>query len=356
MIMRMKYLVSVVGASGYAGGEVLRLLAHHPALEPRYLAANTSRGTLGQYHRHIYPYADMPIQESTPDAIAQSDVVFLGLPHGTSAALSAQIAECNPECIIIDLGADHRLLNPQDWEEYYHSPASEPWEYAMPELIRVAGPSSRERLSRATHIAAPGCNASAVTFAVQPFAQAGLLSEKSEARDGIVAVLSVGYSGAGKNPKPHLLASEAFGGALAYGVGGTHRHIPEILQNITLAGGASTALSFTPILGPFARGILASVSVPCPGLTQSELEAMFTQAYADEPFIHIATAPPSTKEVLGSNNVSLYPVLDKNGKRATVICVLDNLVKGTAGAALQSLNIALGLDETTGLSQIGVAP
>ncbi|MFT0848442.1 N-acetyl-gamma-glutamyl-phosphate reductase [Actinomycetaceae bacterium L2_0104] len=344
--------VAVAGATGYAGGEVLRLLQDHPDLDAGALCAGTSRGELGAYHPHLRSLADRQVQPTDPHVLADSDVAVLGLPHGASAQVTAEIEAINPDCLIVDLGADHRLESARDWEAFYGTPASEPWSYGMPELLRACGPGQREILSGASRIAAPGCNASAVTFASQPAIAAGI----SEGR-GIVAGLAVGYSGAGKAMKPHLMASEAFASALPYGVGGTHRHIPEIVQNLRAAGGGIATLSFTPVLVPMARGILATVSLPAkPGTTAEDVTAAYRDAYAGEPFVRWSDAVPATSAVTGANTALVHATLDRDGERITAICAIDNLVKGTAGAAIQSLNLALGLPEVTGLNVNGVAP
>lgn len=350
--MHMAIKVSVAGATGYAGGEVLRLLLDHPEFEVDALCAGTSRGALGIYHPHLRRLSDREVQPTDPAVLANSDVAILGLPHGTSAEVTAAIEAMNPDCVIVDLGADHRLESAADWEAFYGSEASEAWTYGMPELIRAEGLSQRELLSQTKRIAAPGCNASAVTFAAQPALAAGIAEST-----GIVAALAVGYSGAGKAMKPYLMASEAFGSALPYGVGGTHRHIPEIAQNLRVAGGSVSTLSFTPVLVPMSRGILATVSIPMvSGVTADDVTAAYADAYAHESFVLNVPQVPATASVTGANTALVYATLDRNAERLTAICAIDNLVKGTAGAALQSLNLALGLPENLGLNVNGVAP
>lgn len=343
--------VSVAGASGYAGGEALRLLLAHPEYTIGALAAHSSRGPLGTHQPHLTPLADRELVGLEPEILADSDVVILGLPHGASGELSATILELNPDVRMVDLGADHRLESASDWEAYYGSGWTEPWAYAMPELIR-AGRTQREILAESTLIASPGCNASAVTFAAQPAVHSGIATGT-----GIVAVLAVGYSGAGKSLKPHLLASEALGNLSPYAVGGTHRHIPEIMQNLRHAGGELDGLSFTPVLAPVVRGIIATVSIPVvPGTTAQDVEEAYRGAYEGEPFVRWSPTPPNTAVTTGANTALVHAVLDRDGERLTAICTLDNLVKGTAGAAIQSLNLSLGLPETLGLSSVGVAP
>ncbi|WRS30491.1 N-acetyl-gamma-glutamyl-phosphate reductase [Actinomycetaceae bacterium MB13-C1-2] len=344
--------VSVAGATGYAGGEVLRLLPDHPEFEVGALCAGSSRGALGQYHPHLRGLADREVQKTDPSALADSDVAVLGLPHGTSAEVTAAIEAINPDCIIVDLGADHRLESAEDWQSFYGGSESEPWAYGMPELMRAESPTQREILAQSKHIAAPGCNASAVTFAAQPAIAAGIALP-----EGIVAVLAVGYSGAGKAMKSHLMASEAFGSTLPYGIGGTHRHIPEIAQNLRAAGGAVTTLSFTPVLVPVSRGILATVSLPVvPGTSAEDVVGAYEDAYANEKFVLSVDHVPATASVTGANTALVHATLDRDKQRITAICAIDNLMKGTAGAAIQSLNLALGLPEELGLNVNGVAP
>ena len=344
-------MAAVAGASGYAGGEALRLLLAHPELEIGALAAHSSRGPLGDHQPHLAPLADRELVGLDPEILADSDVVILGLPHGASGRLTAEILEINPDVRMVDLGADHRLLDRADWEAYYGEGWSEPWAYAMPELIRTDG-NQRDILAGASLIAAPGCNASAVTFAAQPAVSAGIATG-----DDIVAVLAVGYSGAGKALKPHLLASEAVGNLNPYAVGGTHRHIPEIMQNLRLAGGALGGLSFTPVLAPVVRGIIATVSIPVvPGTTAADVTDAYRSAYDGEPFVRWSPTPPNTAVTIGANTALVHAVLDRDGERLTAVCTLDNLVKGTAGAAIQALNLSLGLPEEMGLTSIGVAP
>lgn len=350
--MRMTFKVSVAGATGYAGGEVLRLLLNHPMLEVGSVCAGTSTGPLGQYQPHLLALAEKEVQPTDPAVLADSDIAVLGLPHGASAEVTSAIEAINPDCVIVDLGADHRLESASDWEAFYATPASEPWSYGMPELIRAEGPTQREILSTTKRIAAPGCNASAVTFAAQPAVTAGIA-----APDGIVAVLAVGYSGAGKGTKYHLMASEALGNALPYGIGGSHRHIPEIAQNLRTAGGSVTTLSFTPVLVPMSRGILATVSIPVnPGVTAEDVLAAYETAYQGEPFVRNSKQIPGVASVIGANTALIHAVLDRDERRITAVCAIDNLMKGTAGAAIQSLNLALGLPEELGLNVNGVAP
>lgn len=352
---------AIAGASGYAGGEMLRLLASHPQVEVVTVTAHASAGRpLAEVASHLdlAPGPDgkeLVLQETTPEVLAGHDVVVLALPHGQSGLLSAQLRAADPQMLVLDLGADHRLESAADWADYYGGEHAGTWTYGMPELPLADGSRQRDLLRGAREIAVPGCNASAVTFALAPLVAAGLLDASA-----LGVVLPVGYSGAGRSPKQHLLLTEAGGGAVAYGAGGTHRHIPEILQNLRRAGGPADArLTFTPVLVPMSRGILAVATAPVgPGTTSEQLLDALRTAYADEPFLRVLPegSMPATADTRGANTVHLGAVVDRRSGTATVLAALDNLVKGTAGAAIQSLNLALGLPETAGLPRIALRP
>ena len=254
---------------------------------------------------------------------------------------------------MVDCGADHRLEDPADWAAFYGGEHHGSWAYGVPELLTASG-KQRERLAGVRRIAAPGCNASAVSLALAPGIRAGIVEEQD-----IVAVLAVGPSGAGKSLKTMYLASEILGSANPYAVGGTHRHIPEIQQNLRAAGASAPTLSFTPVLVPMSRGILATSTARVkPGVTAAQVQAAWEDAYAGEPFVQVLPAGvvPRTADVLGANTVLIGVALDEAAGRVVTVLAIDNLYKGTAGAAIQSANIALGLNETAGLSVNGVAP
>jgi len=356
--MHMGFHVAVAGASGYAGGEVLRLLADHPQVTIGALTAHSSAGTLlGQHQPHIRSLADRMLVETTAENLAGHDVVILALPHGASGAIAAQLPE---ETLVIDLGADHRLESAADWIEYYGSEHAGTWTYGMPELlVEKHNPAAKQRtnLANTRRIAVPGCNVTAVTLAMAPGINAGIASATD-----LGAVLAVGYSGAGKSLKTHLLAAEAIGSAAPYAVGGTHRHIPEIGQNLRHAGADDFSLSFTPVLVPMSRGILATVTAQLPedaaAPTTEQLHEIWTQAYAGEQFVQVLPNGvwPTTASVTGANTALVQVAWDAKARRIVAIAAIDNLVKGTAGAAVQSMNIALGLNEHLGLTVQGVAP
>jgi N-acetyl-gamma-glutamyl-phosphate reductase len=343
--------VAVVGGSGYAGGEVLRLLLGHPDVEIGAITANTSvGGTVGAHHPHLVALADRTFEPTDASVLAGHDVVVLALPHGQSAGVAAVLDE---NAVVVDLGADHRLIDPDSWAQFYGLPHAGTWPYGLPELPTENG-GQRARLAGARRIAVPGCNATAVTLALAPGVAAGVVRA-----DDVVAVLACAPSGAGRTLASHLLASEILGSASPYGVGGTHRHVPEIEQNLQVAGATAVGLSFTPTLVPMARGILATVTAPLEdGIDSEQVRAAWSKAYADEPFVHLLPPGtwPSTGSTMGSNAAHVQVAVDARAGRVVAICAIDNLGKGAAGAAVQCLNLALGLPETTGLTIAGVAP
>ena len=344
--------VAVAGASGYAGGEFLRLAANHPHLEIGALTAHSNAGvTLGSLQPHLRSLADRVLEPTTVEALAGHDVVVLALPHGASGEIAAQLPD---DVVVLDLGADHRLADAGAWEQFYGSLHAGTWPYGLPELIHADGTRQREALRGARRIAVPGCNVTAITLGLQPGVAAGLVEPTD-----LVAVLANGYSGAGKSLKPHLLASEALGAAAPYAVGGTHRHIPEIRQNLGVAGAADVTISFTPTLVPMSRGILATATARlASGADTAQVRAAWADAYADEPFVHLLPEGqwPSTAMTLGANTALVQVAVDAAAGRVVTVTAIDNLVKGTAGAAIQSMNLALGLPETAGLITEGVAP
>jgi N-acetyl-gamma-glutamyl-phosphate reductase len=338
--------VAVAGASGYAGGELLRHLLAHPDVEVGALTGASNAGqALGALQPHLVPLADRVLEETTIEVLSGHDVVFLALPHGQSGAVAAQLGD---EVVVIDCGADFRLQDPAQWAAFYGGEHAGTWPYGLPEL-----PGQRERLRGATRVAVPGCYPTVSTLTLAPAVAAGLVEPD------VVVVAASGTSGAGKAAKPHLLGSEVMGNASAYGVGGTHRHTPEITQNLSGLVEGTVAVSFTPLLVPMSRGILATCSAPLArDVTAEEAHATYVEAYADEPFVHVLPAGlwPQTQSVTGSNAVHVQVTVDEAARRLVAVGAVDNLAKGTAGAAVQCMNLALGLDEGTGLTTIGLAP
>ena len=339
--------IAVAGCTGYAGGEILRLLLAHPGVEIGALTAKSSAGsTLLAHPPHLTPLADRVDVGTTAASLAGHDVVFRALPHGASAEVADQLGD---DVLVIDSGADFRLADADAWRAFYGTPHAGTWPYGLPEL-----PGQRALLGATRRIAVPGCYPTAVTLALLPALLGGLV----DGRD-VVVVAASGTSGAGKVPKSHLIAAEIIGSVSAYGVGGVHRHVPEMLQNFALLGAAEPTLSFTPVLVPTSRGILATVTAPLRREADiAEVRRLYADTYHDEPFVSVLPEGvwPLTQSVLGSNAVHLQVTVDAAANRLVAVSAIDNLTKGTAGGAIQSMNIALGLPETLGLSTVGVAP
>ncbi len=342
---------AVAGASGYAGGEILRILLGHPEIEIGAVTADSSAGrSLGEFHPHLVPLAGRVVQPTTVDTLAGHDLVFLALPHGTSAALAVGLGD---EVVVVDCGADFRLGSPAAWTDFYDTPYAGSWPYGLPELV-VGGVPLRAGLAGARRIAVPGCYPTGISLALAPGLAAGVLEPQD-----LVVVAASGTSGAGRSLRAHLLGSEVMGSMAPYGVGGGHRHTPEIEQNLGRAAGRPVTVSFTPTLAPMPRGILAtSTARLATGADPAAVRAVWEQAYADEPFVHLLPEGswPATASVLGSNCVHLQLAVDRHAGRVVVVSAVDNLTKGTAGAAVQCANLALGLPETLGLPIAGVAP
>ena len=338
---------SVAGASGYAGGELLRLIAAHPGIELAALAAGGRAGErLGAVHPNLPSLADRVLVTADPATLGDADIVFLALPHGESAALVADLPAGVP---VVDLGADFRLVDPAGWQAYYGGAHAGTWTYGLPEL-----PGQRARIADSTRVANPGCYATAVALALAPVLAAGL----AEPQD-VVVVAASGTSGAGRKASDALLATQVMGSMSAYKVGGVHQHTPEMEQSLSAAAGGPVTLSFTPLLAPMPRGIVATcTAVAAPGVGVDAVRDALDAAYADEPFVRVLPSGewPQTGSVSGSNAVQLQCAVDAHAGRVVVVSAIDNLGKGAAGQALQNANLILGLDETTGLTANGVAP
>jgi N-acetyl-gamma-glutamyl-phosphate reductase len=322
---------------------VLRLLLGHPDVEIGALTAGGNAGSpLLAHQPHLLPLADRVLKETTVEELAGHDVVFLALPHGKSAEIAARLGD---DVLVVDCGADHRLVDAWAWERWYGGDHAGSWPYGLPEL-----PGQRDKLKNTKRVAVPGCYPTVSSLALAPAIAAGLVEPE------VVVVAVSGTSGAGKAAKTNLLGSEVMGSLSAYGVGGAHRHTPEIVQNLSALADTQVAVSFTPVLAPLPRGILATCSAQL--RTDEDVRAVYEKAYADEPFVHLLPEGlwPTTGAVLGSNAVQLQVTVDPDLNRLVVVAAIDNLTKGTAGAAVQCMNLALGLPETTGLSTVGVAP
>jgi len=344
--------IGVAGASGYVGGELLRLISQHAELELGSVTAGENAGSmLKDFQPHLPGFADRVLLETKAENFINHDVVFLGLPHGKSAEIAKQLPA---ETLVIDCGADFRLSSASEWKKFYGTNHAGHWPYGLPEMTLAEGGKQRSRLIGSKRIAVPGCNVTAVTLAISPGLTAGLIDPMD-----LVATLAVGTSGAGRSSRAELSFSEMSGNARAYSVAGSHRHIPEILQNVALASGSSGSISFTPVLVPISRGIISVVNAkPTSRFTLDSLREVYQDAYGDESFVEILSEDrlPQIKSVVGNNGAQIWIGFDEAANRVVLLSTIDNLVKGTAGAAIQSMNIALAFPEQMGLSAAGVAP
>jgi N-acetyl-gamma-glutamyl-phosphate reductase len=375
--------VAVAGASGYAGGELLRLLAAHPDLEIGPVAAGASAGQpVNDLHPNLASLAGQVFVPTSAQALsATADLVFLALPAGESAALAAQLPE---QVKVVDLGPDFRLTDAAQWARFYPGPHAGRWTWGLPEL-----PGARAQIKAATRVATPGCYATAAIIALMPLVAVGLVEPED-----IVVVAASGTSGAGRAAKPMLQGSEVMGSVSAYQVGGLHRHTAEIEQALAeviaqastgspalggtevndvvgvgvggveqafaeARGHSQVSVSFTPMLAPMPRGILATCTARLAGgASAKEIRDALALAYGGEPFVHLLADDhwPATAATAGSNAVHLQATADPQAGRAIVVAALDNLGKGAAGQAVQTANLMLGLAETAGLTANGVAP
>jgi N-acetyl-gamma-glutamyl-phosphate reductase len=342
------FTVSIAGASGYAGGELLRLVSAHPEMRLGPLAAGNRAGhPVTATHPQLVSLAGQNFVATDADTLAHADLVLMALPHGESASLVAALPGDLP---IVDLGADFRLADGGAWDRYYGStPHAGAWAYGLPEL-----PGQRDRLADEARVANPGCYATAVALALAPLLAAGLVEPAD-----VVVVAASGTSGAGRKAAESLLGSEVMGSMSPYKVGGVHQHTPEMEQALSSAAGEQVTMLFTPTLAPMPRGILATCTArTSPGADEATLRDALHDAYDCEPFVHVLPAGrmPSTAATVGSNSVHLQVAVDPHSGRTTVIAAEDNLVKGAAGQALQNANRILGLPEALGLPVNGVAP
>jgi len=341
----MTYKVAVVGASGFVGGELMRLISRHKHLELITVTANSNVGeTVASVHDGLTKYEHMVFVETIKENLVGLDVIFLALPHTKSAEVAAWLPE---DVLVLDCGADFRLESSVEFEKFYGTKHAGTWTYGMPELLVDADHKLREKLVGVKRMAVPGCNATAMTLAYAPLLATGVIES-----DDLVATLSVGTSGAGRNSAANEGNRMVLTSSYAYQVGGIHRHIPEVIQNLQRVSSKKVTLSFTPVLVPMFRGILAvNTAKLAPGITQQGIRNAFEKAYADETHIELLAdgAFPNTIDVEMNNKVQIGFSIDEASARVVIISAIDNLVKGTAGAAIQSMNLALGMPENTGI-------
>jgi len=340
--------IGIIGASGYSGGELLRLLQSHPTFQVEYIAASTQAGSrISAVHPNLAGsplYGERFFEATDVNRANECDLVFTALPHGESAAL---IASLNENIKVVDLGADFRLNSSQAWEKYYGGVHAGTWTYGLPEL-----PGFRDSISASSRIANPGCYATVITLAAAP-----ALVNKAISGDDIVVVAASGTTGAGRKATANLLASEVMGSLTSYKFGGVHQHTPEIEQSLSVISSEEVRISFTPILAPMPRGILATVTAKLhTTITRDEILDMYKSFYAHEEFVTVLSNNelPKTSAVIGSNSVRIQVAVDSHTNRLVVSAVIDNLGKGAASAAIQNANLISGLPENTGLTSVGI--
>jgi len=335
--------IGIIGASGYAGGELLRLLAGHPEFEVCTVTAHSNAGELiTAVHPQLTSYADERFSAFNAKDFDCCELIFLALPHGESASV---IASLHSTAKIVDLGADYRLEDSAKWAKYYGGVHAGTWTYGAPEL-----PGSRELIAKSTRVANPGCYATAIALGIAPAASIADIED-------VVVVAASGTTGAGRSAKINLIASEVMGSLSSYKFGGVHQHTPEIEEAISRATGKSSKISFTPILAPMPRGILATITMKLQsGVTSAKVRGAYERAYADEEFVQLLPEGlmPKTSSVLGSNFVAMQVAVDEHTNRLVVSVAIDNLVKGAAGQAIQNANIICGFPENLGLTAQGI--
>jgi N-acetyl-gamma-glutamyl-phosphate reductase len=336
---------AVIGASGYAGGELLRLLSSHPTFKPTVISAGQSAGELiTSVHPQLFSYSDRIFSETSIESINSCELVFLALPHGESAKLVSKIA---PGVKVIDLGADFRLSNSDDWVRYYGGEHPGKYVYGLPEIKN-----QRAAIAKSSIVANPGCYATAIALAAAPAIDAKIIDESD-----LVVVAASGTTGAGRNAKINLLGSEVMNSLTSYKFGGVHQHTPEIEEILSTFAKQTVKVSFTPILAPLPRGILATVtSKLTASISESEIRALYAKYFTDDDFVVVLPkgAMPQTSAVLGTNMVQIQVAVDSHTNRLVISSAIDNLGKGAAGQAIQNANLICGLPENSGLTQIGV--
>jgi N-acetyl-gamma-glutamyl-phosphate reductase len=335
--------IAVVGASGYAGGELLRLMAQHPSFSAEVITANSNVGErITTLHPHLISYVDRPFVATNPDELATCDVVFLAMPHGESAKIVTQLPTDLP---IIDLGADFRLESAAAWQKYYGGAHAGTWVYGLPEL-----PGARAAIKKTHRVANPGCYATVIALAAAPVLAVVNSSD-------IVVVAASGTTGAGRAAKRSLLASEVMNSLTSYKCGGIHQHTPEIEEALGRVVQSEVKISLTPILAPMPRGILATVTARLNSkVSESDIRDLFIEHYRGEEFVSLLPfgEMPKTAAVMGSNRVQIQVAVDEHTNRVVISAAIDNLGKGAAGQAIQNANLVMGLPENSGLISTGL--
>ena len=335
---------AVIGASGYAGGELLRLLAVHPHFQVTAISAHSNAGELvTSVHPHLTTHNGEKFLAVSEIDFSDIELVFIALPHGESASLIAKIPSTTK---IVDLGADYRLEDASAWEKYYGGAHAGAWVYGLPELST----GQRQAIAIESKVANPGCYATAITLGIAPAVNHVDVSD-------VVVVAASGTTGAGRSAKINLIASEVMGSLTSYKFGGVHQHTPEIEQAVSAIAKKPVTISFTPILAPMPRGILATITAKLnKPMSSKEAHDLFTKHYAAEYFVDVLPIGqmPKTGSVTGSNKVQIQVAVDEHTDRLVISVALDNLGKGAASQAIQNANIITGFHEGSGLSTDGL--
>ncbi len=330
--------IGVVGASGYAGGELLRLLAFHPHFEVTAITAHSNAGELiTSVHPQLQSFAGKKFSAFAPSDFASCDLIFLALPHGESAKVIAQFPTTSK---IVDLGADYRLESAEKWSKYYGGDYAGSWTYGLADIEPF-----KSQISQSTKVANPGCYATSIALGAAPAASIADLKD-------VVVVAASGTTGAGRSAKINLIASEVSGSLTSYKFGGVHQHTPEIEQALTKVSGTEAKISFTPILAPMPRGILSTITAKLTKkMTTEEAHSIYTKFFADSQFVTVLPigAMPKTAALTGSNHVQIQVAVDDHTSRLVVSVAIDNLGKGAAAQAIQNANLMCGFDEAAGL-------
>jgi N-acetyl-gamma-glutamyl-phosphate reductase len=337
--------IGVVGASGYAGGELLRLLSEHPKFNLIYISAGTNAGEeITSIHPHLLQFGNRKFEETSVAGINKCDLVFLALPHGQSAALISEISE---KVKVVDLGADFRLSDEKSWEKYYGGPYAGQLTYGLPEIE-----GNIDLITSSKRIANPGCYATAIILGSAP-----AIAQKLIDSSDLVVVAASGTTGAGRNAKVNLIGSEVMNNLVSYKFGGAHQHTPEIEENLSKLNGTDVKISFTPILAPMPRGILATVTAKLVNpINTEDIHRSYEKYFANSPFVHILPigTMPQTSATLGTNKVLIQVAVDSHTNRFVASIAIDNLGKGAAGQAIQNANLMAGFAQDLGMNQAGV--
>ena len=334
---------AVIGASGYAGGELLRLLATHPHLLVTQVSAHSNAGELiTSVHPHLTTYQNQKFVAIEEVNFDQVDVVFIALPHGQSASVVKNIPSHTK---VIDLGADFRLSDSAQWDKYYDGEHAGVWTYGLPEI-----PGQREKISKSVQVSNPGCYATSIITGLLPALDFIDVSD-------VVVVAASGTTGAGRSAKINLIASEVMGSLTSYKFGGIHQHTPEVEQELSNVSGKDVKISFTPILAPMPRGILSTISARLnTNISTEQVNALYAKFYEADYFVDVLQVGqlPKTGSLTGSNKIQVQVAVDEHVQRLVISVALDNLGKGAASQAIQNANLMCGFHEGAGLSTDGL--